>query len=248
MALWNSSNESGGFTNDWPRSCNIQAPRRSSWASQVGFPPPSSRARGWQCGWPSAHLGSGLGDDTNPSCTLTHTKKQTFLGLVPLLVKQGSCLRPSESSHSNTAHLFASLDPPGPPAARTPSTVTEKQCRFPATGSTQRLSPPLPTPSSQLDRGLSVVSCLFQATLRTYFKLKSSGQKHKGLEKPWGVTSGFFRAIFPRACTDPCIRREPRARIYQMPVIHKSCVCIKGERYAYLRNLLYVNVATGLTK
>ena len=89
----------------------------------------------------------------------------------------------SESSHSNTAHLLVSLCPLGPPAAMTPSTVTKKRRRFPATGSTQQLPPPLPTPSSQVGRGLSVASCFFQATLGTYFKLNSSGQKHKGLEE-----------------------------------------------------------------
>lgn len=149
--------------------------------AQVGFPPPSSRARGWQCGWPSAHLGSGLGDDTNPSCTLTQ-KNLSGLGF-PICKTWRLPPTISESSHSNTAHLLVSLCPLGPPAAMTPSTVTKKRRRFPATGSTQQLPPPLPTPSSQVGRGLSVASCFFQATLGTYFKLNSSGQKHKGLEE-----------------------------------------------------------------
>ena len=33
-----------------------------------------------------------------------------------------------------------------------------------------------------------------------------------------------------------------------MPVTHKSCVYIKGQRSAYFRNLLYVAVTTGLKK
>lgn len=163
-----------------------------------------------------------------------HTHKKTLSGLGFPVCKTWQLPQTiSESSHSNTAHLFVSLGPPDPPAATTPSTVTEKRRRFPATGSTQRLRPPLPTLSSQVSRGLSVASCFFQATLGTYFKLKSSGQKHKGLEEGWGVTSGFFRAIFPRACTDPRIRREPRARIYQMPVIH-SPVPASGENVLHI--------------
>lgn len=92
--------------------------------AQVGFPPPSSRARGWQWGWPSAHLGSGLGDDTNPSCTLTHKKNLSGLGF-PIYKTWQLPPTISESSHSNTAHLFVSLGPLGPPTAMTPSTVTK---------------------------------------------------------------------------------------------------------------------------